>query len=60
MTFQLANEPPKLYFDNNNIDQHSTQFFTDTQIAEIQHQIDKNILPQGDTSFQKNYEREFV
>jgi hypothetical protein len=45
MTFQLANEPPKLYFDNNNIDQHSTQFFTDTQIAEIQHQIDKNILP---------------
>ena len=35
MTFQLGNDPPKLYFDNNNIDQHSTQFFTDAVIENI-------------------------
>jgi hypothetical protein len=30
MTFQLGNDPP-----NNNIDQHSTQFLTDTVIENI-------------------------
>jgi hypothetical protein len=58
----MGNDPPKLYFDNNHIDQHSTHFFTDTvieklivirsaEMAEIQPQIATKFLRQGRTSF---------